>query len=82
MLFRRGSCSSLIFRDLSLEVGLDTIGDVVDVLSSGPFFISLVANCSNRDLSELTEERVVSSGRDSLVSILIMPRGNEDEEGK
>ena len=38
-------------------------------LSSGPFFTSLVASCSKRDLRELTDERVESS-TDSVLSIV------------
>jgi len=62
VLFRGRCCSSITFRDLSLEEGLTTPEAVEDFSSElGPFLVSRVANCSNRDFSELTEERVDSS---------------------
>jgi hypothetical protein len=54
----RGFGSSM-FRCRSFDGGLTIPGDWV--FSSGPFFTSRVASCSNRDFNELTDERAVSS---------------------
>jgi|SRR5579862_2915785 len=79
MLLRGGSCSSIKFRDLSLEEGLEMVANVEDTLSSGPFRVSRVASCSNRDFNELTEDRIDSSV--DSVSMLIFQGKNHGDSG-
>ena len=65
--------SSSTFRCRSFDGGL-TI-PVACVLSSGPFFTSREASCSNRDFNELTDERAVSSMVALAIVVAALPDG-------